>query len=126
MREIKLNDFACSCGDDNKHECAEVRQWALEFLSSDNYRVTEAALIDGIVYYLSGYYRAQIVGIPNDPGGWSAVEAQSQDEGEDNKGIETFIQCDQILDGFAFTLKAFHDHYGPKRPYKEDSDEGED
>ena len=115
MRLIKLTDFACSCDDEYKQECAEIKKWAIDFLNSKHtdYIVDDSNLLSQVVYYLSWYYQANITGIPNDPGGWSAVTAESYGE-TDN--IKTYIECDHVEDGIVFTLKAFYDYYGPIRP----------
>jgi hypothetical protein len=128
MRKIELNDFACSCGDHNKELCKEVKQWAFEFLAHPDYpdhKITDSNFLSQVVYYLSGYYQGWITGIPN-PGGWSAVEAESSGGkigSKQNVDIKTYIQCDNVEDGIAFTLRAFYDFYGKMRVFTEDEDD---
>jgi len=121
MRKVKLDDFACSCGDEKRLECAEIKQWAMDFLSHPNYRVTDADFVDQAIVYLNDSYQAQIVGIPSDQ--WFAIITQS--EGDPLTNIRTYIQCDHVEDGIAFTLKAFYDHFGKNRILPEDDEDDE-
>ena len=101
---IKKDDFACSCGAEGKTRCAVVTDWALQ-----HYKTTKEKLLTTAVYTLNWDYDAHITGIENDQ--WSRIDTATYD-----KSFETHIQCDDLLDGVAFTLKAYFDRYGNVNP----------
>jgi len=105
---VKRNDFACSCGEDGKQRCAKVRAWAMKRLEA-----TPEDFLTKAVYDLSWRYNATITGIPNDQ--WSVITTDKSAKQKDGKyGVVwgTYIQCDWIEDGLAFTLRAYYDKYG--------------
>ena len=98
---VKGRDFACRCGDDGKARCASVMEWALKWMNT-----TPEDFVTRSIYELSWRWNATITGIPNDQ--WSAIVTERTGE----KPWHTYIQCDRIEDGLAFTLRAYYDKYG--------------
>lgn len=66
-------------------------------------------LLTGIVYYLSGYYNAEVTAIHNDPGGWSGIAAESRKNSKNH--FKTWIECDLIEDGFYLTFWHWWNHF---------------
>ena len=62
MRTIKQEDFACSCGDDGKAVCQEVREWAADHLGreGESAETKQALLLDRLIYNLSAESRDTI------------------------------------------------------------------
>lgn len=124
MRTIKQEDFACSCGDDGKAVCQEVREWAADHLGreGESAETKQALLLDRLIYNLSAEYRVTITGIYTDQ--WGAIATEG---GPRRDPITTYIQFDRFLDGLAFTYKAYFDRYGEHLDWaaEEIDDEGD-
>lgn len=102
--KVKRDDFACSCGDEGKARCAKILAWAHKWLDA-----TPENFLTKSIYELNWRWNASITGIPNDQ--WSAITTFKPKVG---RAAEwgTYIQCDSVEDGLAFTLRAYYDKYG--------------
>lgn len=110
--KIKRDDFACRCSDKEQARSQAVLEWAYENLSERSIKVGPENLATFVAYALEIRYRASIDSIFCDQ--WCAVTSSTGDMEEKSK-FHTFIQCDHVEDGLAFTLKAYYDKYGDKR-----------
>jgi len=81
--------------------------WAL-----NKANVAKEDLLTWAVYALNWGYGASITGIDNDQ--WSAISTETY--GKEDK-FQTYIQCDDVLDGIAFTIKAYYDKFGEGRDW---------
>lgn len=107
-------DFACRCSEDGRTQCDELLQWAYEFLSNRYHTITAADFLTAFCYRMDGY-RAQWE-VHTDQ--WSAVVANTYDPGkEEGETFHTFVQCDRVEDGLAFTLRRWYDAFGEERPH---------
>lgn len=111
MLLVKPNDFACHCGAEGQTRCDVVMQWAL-----GQYKTTKEKLLDQAVWALHWQYGAAIDGIATDQ--WSRIDTKVWWDREEP--FKTNIQCDDVLDGIAFTLKAYFDQFGEFAPYMKD------
>lgn len=103
---VAPNDFACRCSDKGKERIARIRAWAEE---RERVPVTDPLFLTRLIHDLNWNYRVSIEGIPTDM--WSAIIAEGPEE------FKTWMQCDEILDGLIFVLRAAYDQFGDK--YKE-------
>lgn len=115
MDEVKPDrwKFACICGAEAKEHVREGVDLAISRLGKYTFREN---LVDRVVSELNWVYGARITGIDNDQ--WSAVSAETYPNDEESYTdgpFKTYIQCDRVEDGFAYTLNAFYDHYGDSR-----------
>jgi hypothetical protein len=121
----KYRGFACNCGDEAKANLEEMKEVVLQLLKvSSEWRIKYSHyLLDMLVKDLSARFGAEIVGIPTDPGGWSAVEAEVVFDAEYVvvKDFSTVIECDRIEDGILLTLLAFYDRF-PDGNFKPEED----
>jgi hypothetical protein len=108
--KIKHDDFACRCTPKASAKAQAVLEWAYQHLSKGTTEMrpiqTDATnLLSHVVFTLEWNYRAMITMIPTDQ--WSAVATSTHD-----KKFSTYIQCDNVEDGLAYTLKAYYDKFG--------------
>lgn len=112
---IRELDFACRCSDDGIAQCDELLQWAYQFLSNKHHTVTAEDFLTAFCYRMDNRYRAQWE-VHTDQ--WSAVVANTYDKGkEEGETFHTFVQCDNVEDGLAFTLRRWFNKYGEERPH---------
>jgi hypothetical protein len=141
--DVKPRDFACSCGrragKDNKNvdRCEAIMKWALDHLSTDRNgeiihgKVTKENLLTSVVYELQWAYGASITGIDCDQ--WCAISTSTHDatHNKETDGYDpvdppkftTYIQCDDVEDGLAYTLKAYYDEFGNSRKRSDGEDD---
>lgn len=101
---VKRNDFACSCSDEGKARCAKVLAWAQRWAEA-----TPENFLTRAIYELNWRWNASITDIANDM--WSAIVTVKPEIGTSAEW-STYIQCDRLEDGLAFTLRAYYDKYG--------------
>ncbi len=126
MTENEYDDFACKHGEDGPKECAEVREWAYKYLSTDKYPTTAENFLSKFMYNMLLAYHVEINFFADQWGGISCSNEYLKDPDRGNQKYKdeiinefktkdtftTFIQCDDFEDGLAYTLKAWIDHYG--------------
>lgn len=112
-RRVAAKDFACRCGARERRRCDRVLKWAMKFLGIDE----RERLMDAVVSKLHWDYGAEISRIGTDQ--WHGIWTEPYEDG----GFKTYIQCDRLLDGLAFTIRAYYDEYGAEKPDRWEEDE---
>ena len=111
--DVKNPDFACSCTDEGKAECGAVVDWACQQLTHAHRTVTRENLLTAVVFELAHGYRAAIQGIYCDM--WCGISTDIYHPEGETEEFSTFIMCDKVEDGIAYTLKAYYDKFGDRR-----------
>lgn len=101
-----VTSFACRCSEAEEKECDDVLALVKEKLDP-----TEHNLVSRIIASLEWDYLASVGTIAMDQ--WFGISSQTHDNHED--GLFTWVQCDMVEDGLAFTWKAYYDKYGDDR-----------
>lgn len=99
--KLEAISFACRCDADGEALIQRYTEWALEFLDC-----LREDLMSSIVFALLWRWRGHITGIDCDQ--WFGIAAETY--GDDK--FVTWVECDNIEDGFVYTLRAFYDHFG--------------
>lgn len=117
--EKEYDSFACSCDEDGKKECAEIKTWAKEYLSNPKYpeyACTDADFAGRFFYHMYLAYGISPEFIADQWGAWIASNRGLKPKYFEYHKLDgefsTYIQCDVPEDGMAYTLKAWVDHYG--------------
>lgn len=130
---FRIDDFACSCGDEKDAERAADREWVLEWLSRpvgdkplrDWREWHEQHLLTSIIVTMASKWNAFIEQIPWDPGGWGAIKAETGNSEYVLEQVSSYVQCDFVEDGFVLTFRRWAEHFGDRsnwKPEDEDSD----
>ena len=101
-----LTSFACRCSDEEVAKCDEV----LEFVKA-KLDPTEHNFVSRVIGSLQWDYGANITGIYCDQ--WFGISCDTYDDNEG--GLSTWVQCDMVEDGLAWTWQHFYDKYGEER-----------
>lgn len=113
MTEDEELTFACRCSPESIAEVEAVWAWAA---SLNKHNTDPMKTLDYALYKLSDW--GATFQIPSDQ--WAGVSASNSDwTGEyAPPHFSSFVQCDDITDGFMYTFKLWHDHYEGKNSRK--------
>jgi hypothetical protein len=126
-----VRDFACSCGTENQKRMADLTEWTLQQIRyTSEYREKHPEyqkwVLTVVIAELAARYGAYIVGIPTDPGGWSAIQAKAEAGEWTRESYSTWVECDHIEEGIYLTLQKFAEKFPKGNNKSEEEVDSED